>query len=286
MKIRALLLFTLILLTAGTVSASTVNQNCKISSKILGRDVKFTIYLPDDYQSDSRSYPVLYLLHGLGDNHMGWSQQGEVKQITDKAVAQGRACNMIIVMPDAAQTWYVNNHDGSVRYEDMFFEELIPYIESNYRAIDQKDFRAIAGLSMGGQGALLYSLHHPDKFAACYAMSSAIYTDDEIKTRGGDFRPLFETIFGKGVATECWTKNSVLGLMENMNDSQKNSVAFFLDCGDDDFLYNGNSNLHIIMRNKNIPHQYRVRDGGHSWSYWRGGLDGVLEFVTKYFRRS
>lgn len=268
------------------LSASVLKQDCAMESKILGREVKYAVYLPDGYGSNDRSYPVLYLLHGLGDDYRGWSQQGEVQAITDRAVAEDTATPMIIVMPDAGQTWYVNRYDGKADYEDMFFRELVPHIERTYRARTEKDFRAIAGLSMGGQGALLYALHRPEMFAAACPLSAAVFTDEELKERGGAFPQLFEGLFGPGIVTDHWQQNSVLGLMAAMPDSRKGAVRFRIDCGDDDFLYRGNSALHVLMRDKGIPHEYRVRDGGHSWTYWRSGLPDILAFVSQSFRRS
>lgn len=260
-------------------------QENSLDSKILGRSVKYAVYLPDGYEVNEKTYPVLYLLHGLSDDYLTWSQAGDIGRIADREIASGRAAEMIIVMPDGGDHWYVNSHDGKVRYEDMFFEELIPHIEKTYKARQDKELRAIAGLSMGGQGALLYAIKHPEMFSSSSALSAAVYTDEDIKTRGGDFKVLFERIFGKGVATEHWARNSVIGLAKQMPDNQKRAVRFLIDCGDDDFLFRGNSNLHIVMREQNIPHEYRVRNGAHSWNYWREGVVSVLEFASNSFLR-
>lgn len=269
-----------------SLSASTLKQECSVRSKVLGREVKYAIYLPDGYDTSDRSYPVLYLLHGMGDDYRAWSQQGELQAIADRTVADGTATPMIIVMPDGARTWYVNRYDGKVDYEDMFFGELVPHIEKTYRTRPEKEYRAIAGLSMGGYGSLLYALRRPEMFAAACSLSAAVFTDEELKERGGAFPQLFTELFGPGIVTDYWEKNSVLGLAAAMQDDRKGAVRFRIDCGDDDFLYRGNSALHVLMRDRGIPHEYRVRDGGHSWTYWRTGMPEILAFVSQSFRRS
>ena len=139
-------------------SQSTVFESLSFESNKLGRKVSYSIYLPSDYNTSKRNYPVLYLLHGYTDNETNWIQMGQMKTIADRAIANEEAVPMIIVMPDAWDTWYINQYDGKVPYEDMFFEELIPYMEKTYRIRSDKESRAIAGLSMGGYGSFLYSV--------------------------------------------------------------------------------------------------------------------------------
>ena len=112
-------------------SQSTVFESLSFESNKLGRKVSYSIYLPSDYNTSKRNYPVLYLLHGYTDNETNWIQMGQMKTIADRAIANEEAVPMIIVMPDAWDTWYINQHDGKVPYEDMFFEELIPYMEKH-----------------------------------------------------------------------------------------------------------------------------------------------------------
>ena len=156
-------------------NAGTINESLALSSKTLGRDIKYSVYLPADYNTSMRSYPVLYLLHGYSDNETSWIQFGEIEKTIDKLTSQMDFTPMIIVMPDAGESWYINNYDTTVRYEDAFFTDFIPTIEKNYRIRATKEFRAIGGLSMGGYGSLLYAMKHTDKFAACLAFSSAVY---------------------------------------------------------------------------------------------------------------
>ena len=147
---RSLITFVVLLCSFVSISASTICESLKFKSEILGRDVAYSIYLPDGYDTSTRLYPVLYLLHGWSDNETSWIQLGNMQIIVDKAIRSNEAVPMIIVMPDAKVTWYVNAYDGKDSYEDMFFKELIPEIQKKYRARSDKEFRAVSGLSMGG----------------------------------------------------------------------------------------------------------------------------------------
>jgi enterochelin esterase-like enzyme len=272
--------------TVITKGQSKVFDNLSLRSEILKMERKYAIYLPAGYDDSKRSYPVLYLLHGSGDDQTGWVQYGEVQHIADKAIAEGTATPMIIVMPDAntGRKGYTNDINGEWRYEDFFFMEFIPFIEKTYRIRAEKQYRAIGGLSMGGEGTFIYALHHPELFSAACPLSAATgpLTREEMKAYALK-RGMKEGTVEK--QEDWYNRYSVLRLIENMPDDQKRAVRWYIDIGDDDFLYEGNNLVHIAMRKKEIPHEFRIRDGSHGWVYWRGSLPSVLEFVTKGFHR-
>ena len=287
MKIKIVNILTLLML-ANSLSAQTgkVFDNLSMKSDILKSERKFAIYLPPDYDTSSRSYPVLYLLHGSGDDQTGWVQFGEVRRIADQAIKEGKATPMIIVMPDAntGARGYFNNINGNWNYEDFFFKELIPYVEKTYRIKQDKRYRAISGLSMGGGGSFMYALHHPEMFSSAAPLSA--YTgpltvqnlQDNLSRRKGEN-------FTEEQVNSYFERHSAVSLV-NKGDAKKiGSVRWYIDCGDDDFLYEGNSLIHIAMKKKDIPHEYRVRDGKHSWTYWRESLPQVLEFVSQAFHQ-
>lgn len=278
----------LILAFASALSAQTgkVYDNLTMTSKILKMERKYAVYLPPDYETSQRSYPVLYLLHGLGDDQTGWVQFGEVLTIADEAIKTGNATAMIIIMPDAntGRVGYVNDPKGDWRYEDFFFQELMPYVEKTYRIKPEKRYRAIAGLSMGGEGTFIYALRHPELFSSACPLSAATgpATVEEI----AGYRLWSAKDISEAERDNYFNKYSVHRLIQNMPDNQKRSVRWFIDCGDDDFLFEGNSLVHIAMRKKEIPHEFRIRDGGHTWSYWRASLPVVLNFVSMTFHQN
>lgn len=262
-----------------------VYDNLSLTSKILKSERKFAIYLPPDYESSNRSYPVLYLLHGSGDNQTGWVQFGEVMNITDKAIANGTATPMIIVMPDAntGRRGYFNDIKGDWNYEDFFFKELIPHVEKQYRIKTEKRSRAISGLSMGGGGTFVYALHHPEMFSSACPLSAYVGPLDLEAAKKALSRDNINV--SDSTASNYFNRYTTLALIKNMPDDQKKAVRWYIDCGDDDFLYEGNALAHIAMRKKEIPHEYRVRDGGHTWTYWRASLPNVLSFVSEAFHQ-
>ncbi len=278
-------ILTLIVSSQLLAQGGKVSDNLSITSKILKMDRKYAIYLPADYETSGRNYPVLYLLHGSGDDQSGWVQFGEVKNIADKAIDEGKSTAMIIVMPDGntGQRGYFNSPKGDWNYEDFFFQEFMPFIEKTYRIRAEKRYRAISGLSMGGGGTFMYSLHHPELFSSACPLSASTgpISMEEAVTRWEKQYPGIS----KDYLTKYYNQHSALELVNAMPDDQKKAVRWYIDCGDDDFLYEGNSLVHIAMKKKEIPHEFRIRDGAHTWTYWRESLPTVLEFISQSFHQ-
>jgi len=272
-------------------SKGKIIEGIKIKSEILGEDIRYTVYLPYDYDTSNKYYPVVYLLHGYTDNDMGWVQFGEIDRLANDAIESGEITPMIIVMPDAGVSWYINNFDNSVRYEDFFIKEFIPQVERKYRVRTEKRYRGIAGLSMGGFGTLIYTLKHPDLFSACAPFSAAIYTKEFVKNISESRWQKVESVLygpdlkGEERITDHWISYNPLEIIKNGDAEKFKSVRYYIDCGDGDFLSEGNSELHILMTEKEIPHEYRVRDGKHNWTYWRTGIIDGLKFIGQSFHQ-
>ena len=261
----------------------TVYDNLALKSSILKMERKYSVYLPPDYNTSNRSYPVLYLLHGAGDDQTGWVQFGEVGYITDNAIKEGKSTAMVIVMPDAntGRRGYFNALRGDFQYEDFFFKEFIPFIEKTYRIRAEKQYRAVAGLSMGGGGTIIYALHHPEMFSSACPLSASVRRQTDSR-----YRRNADTVGLTAEQIDIYRKkHDAFYLVENMPDSLKTRVRWYIDCGDDDALSEGNSLLHVAMRTKVIPHEFRVRNGVHNWSYWREALPEVLDFISQGFHR-
>lgn len=270
-------------LTGKVIEGNTFN------SKKMGKEIDYSVYLPPDYESSARRYPVVYLLHGYTDNNIAWVQFGEVNRIADKGIKSGKIPPMIIVMPDAGVTWYINDYKHKEPYEDMFINEFIPYIDATYKTRAEAQFRGVSGLSMGGFGSLVFAMRHPEMFAACAPLSAAVYSDKtmmETKWYDRAFAQLYgEGLEGKKRINEHFKKYSPFHIVETQDISKLKQIGWYFDCGDDDFLLQDNVDLYGIFIDKGLNAQLRVRDGKHSWIYWRTGIGDALHFIGEVFHR-
>ncbi len=272
-------------------AAGQVREGLHLTSTLLGRDVNYAIYLPPDYATSARRYPVVYLLHGYTDNESGWVQYGEVQLAADKAIAEREIPPMIIVMPDGGVAWYINDYQNKVRYEDMLIQEFIPHIDAAFRTRADRSFRGITGLSMGGWGTLVHAMRHPDVFAACAAFSAGVWTEEEFTGMKQDmWDKILGPVFGPGLVgkarlTPHFRSCNPLDQARTLPKESLKKVRYYIDCGDDDFLTKGNCALHVLLVDREIPHEFRVRDGAHTWTYWRTGIVDGLKFIGQSFRR-
>lgn len=257
-----------------------------IQSKVLNAEREYNIFLPLSYEQEpDRKYPVLYLLHGVMDTNTCWNERGHLKNVMDLLVASGETVEMIIVTPNAGGDIYGGAWNGYFdmpgwKYETFFFTEFLPHIESTYRVIGNKENRAIAGLSMGGGGSCVYVQKHPELFSSVYAMSALVSVPEQdalpSQTPGDKVDLLIKSV----------QENCAIRFVQEADEArvkQLNTVKWFVDCGDDDFLLNRNMEFNQAMRKKGIKHEFRVRDGGHTWEYWHSALYTCLPFVSRNF---
>lgn len=254
-------------------------------SAVLSTSVKYNVYLPDGYAESSRTYPVVYLLHGLYGNYDDWRMRGHMRGVADELIASGEAVPMIIIMPNAGdadvhnvQNGYFNVKDWA--YEDFFFKEFMPAVEAKYHAVGDKGHRAIMGLSMGGGGSTVYAQRHPDLFSSCYAMSAWMDNkSDNVKKPDAPEDKLY--IVGESVC-----EHSTLDFLDKADATtldKLRTVKWMVDCGDDDFLLVLNEQFHQKMRKSRVPCEFRVRNGGHTWEYWHQALRLALPFASRNF---
>jgi S-formylglutathione hydrolase FrmB len=259
-------------------------------SEILNYPIRYSVLLPEEYENSTDSFPVVYLLHGFGDNHNAWHKGGAIQHYSD--VNKAETGPMIFVMPQGFNTYYVNKHNGSFPYMDMFVQEFVPAIDSIFRTKKSAQQRAVMGYSMGGYGALILPSKHPDVFSVSIPLSISFRTDEQYMTQSqGGWDTQFGSIFGGYGATgsdrltDYFLEHSPFHYFNREDLSEYSGLKIFLDCGDDEeSLHITNGALHNLLRDKGFPHENRVRNGGHSWNYWHSGLKEALSFISHAFK--
>lgn len=293
-SIRVLLIFLVIssslLAQEFQLNGQTI-ESLAFHSKIMKRDIEYSVYLPPDYGKTDDTYPVLYALHSFGNTHSEYIKGIQLHQLADKLVSQGSIQPFIIVTPDAWNTWYLNSYNHEVRYEDMFFEEFLPLIETHYQTNTHKGGRALLGFSMGGSGSFLYAMKHPDQFATAVGYCAGFSTKMQIiADRDTDYKIYHHSLYGANLKSHNrvnahFLDNNPLYLAKKLPAEQLRSVKWFISTADLDFHSIGNAELHITFRERNIPHEFRVTDGDHTYEHVEAVLEASLIFIGETFNK-
>lgn len=285
MKLKNFLVLLGIVLFSTSVQAGRVVRD-SIDSRVLGEVRHFSIYLPDAFfAQQERHFPILYLLHGLSDDDRAWTQKGQMERVCDLQMASGEAVPMVVVTveaggPDIKKHWNGYFNMEGWQFETFFFEEFLPAVEKKYRCGGDKNQRAIAGLSMGGGGSVSYAQRHTDLFSSCYAMSAWLRQDDHLQSRGHLESDRFKILAEAVHNLDCVR---FVAEADKERCAELRTVAWFIDCGDDDFLLQQSLELYGQMRLHGIGAQLRVRDGAHTWEYWHTALLQCLPFASRNF---
>jgi len=257
------------------------------SSAILGRAVEYCFALPPGYDAGSEKYPVLYYLHGLFEHAQSWRDHS-AEQTWETLMSQGKIGKFIVVMPAGGRSFYVNSFDGRERYEDFFIQEFVPAIDHKFRTLGTRDTRGIAGVSMGGYGALHLGMMHPDVFGSASAHSAALIPKfpDPLPTEGrwGRYAQILQEPFGAPLNEAYFDANNPLTLAEHPE--RFANLKLYFDCGDQDrYGFDaGNKELDQILTSKSFPHTFVLRPGGHGWDYLDQYLHFSLEFEWQLFK--
>lgn len=273
----------------GEIPFVRLQEGATMQSKIMGLTLKYSVLLPADYKTSDASYPVVYLLHGYGNDYTAWSKDGNIQLLSDN-LGSG-IVPMIYVMPDGFNSYYVNNHNGTNRYMDMLVNELVPEIDKIYRTKKDATQRAVMGYSMGGYGALILPAKNPGVFKVSVPLSISFRTDEQyIAEPQNVFNSQWAPVFGgsgsSGAArlTSYFKENSPFYFFDSDNLSAFSGLKLYFDCGDDEESLSVTSGaLHNLLRDKNFPHEYRMDNGAHTWSYWYKAVPQGLQFISKAF---
>ena len=291
MIMRAFRVACLLLIAAASASAQSRIDCSALDSRILKRAVRYCVYLPSGYDEAThppKRYPVLYFLHGLGDNEQtlfksgGWTTLDDLRK-------QHKLGDFLIVAPEGRRSFYINSADGSVRYSDFFLQEFLPHIAGKYRTRPGRAGRAISGISMGGYGALRFAFANPELFSAVSAQSAALMTEtpQELDAASRSGSPLIGVLgpaFGSPIDLAHWSRNNPFALAKaNATGLQK--MAIYFNCGQDDNygFEKGAAKLHDELLKEHIKHEYHSYPGDHSLTYFLSHFDEVMEFHSRAF---
>jgi S-formylglutathione hydrolase FrmB len=270
-------------------------------SKCLGGTERYSIFLPPSFVKDpQRRYPVIYFLHGLNNDETSWTvdRYGNIQNKLEEMIVSGKIPELIMVHPRGDSSFYCNYLDGSKRYEDLVTQELIPYMEANYRAAPGRKNRAIAGTSMGGYGALKIAMKYPDLYAAAAGQSPILFPgsnplalSDEARSSRfySFFINMLKPIFGDPIRQDVWDANNPLVLARN---HKMDGLKIYFDYGTDDryipmtHLDEGNKALDQILTDAHVPHTFKIHPGEpHGWALISAHLDETLPFLCGTFKK-
>lgn len=265
-----------------TSTAQQSGETVQFQSKLVGKTLPYNVYLPADYAAPvarTTRYPIIYLLHGLGGHYNTWSQA--------KLAEYATQFHLIIVTPEGNEGWYTDSATVPTdKYESYFFQELIPDTERRYRTLATREGRAVAGLSMGGYGALKFGIKHTDMFAFAASMSgaldAAVWTEKELQPTVGSY--ISRTIMQTFGAAESPTRaaNDIYKMFGETTAASANKLPYFyLDCGTEDFLLQFSRRLDELFLTKKIAHEYRELPGAHNTRYWNKQLPEILSIAAQ-----
>lgn len=238
-------------------------RTVSIPSEAMKRELPATVVLPASYAAEpGRRYPVVYLLHGAGDTHTGWVEpkKGDAAYLADRHQA-------ILVLPTGGMGWYYDTaHAGA--YETHVAKEVVAWVDAHLRTIQRRGARAVAGLSMGGHGALWLGMRHPETFGAMGAMSGGVDVRDWAAKDSWGLKKLL------GDDPKAWEAHS--GVVQAPKLLKPGASLLLVDCGTEDFFLKDNRDLHQALLAAKIPHVYTERPGGHAWPVWREAVKGQM----------
>jgi enterochelin esterase family protein len=282
-RVRVLLFLSFALSAA---AQSRIDCNA-LNSHTLREIVHYCVLLPPDYDSAAGKltrYPVLYFLHGLGENEQtllktgGWNLVEDLRQ-------QRKIGDFLIVTPEAKASFYVNSADGKVRYSDFFLHEFMPYIEREFRIGRGRKSRAITGISMGGYGALRFAFAYPETFSSVSAQSAALMTASPEELNATMRGTPLGRVFGNPIDVAHWKENDPFFLAKK-NRLAIGELAIYFNCGrEDQFQFeDGAQALHRQLDSEGIKHEYHLYPGDHSASYFLAHLGEVMQFHSREFQ--
>lgn len=255
-----------------------------LQSASLGRELPYLVYVPDGYDAGGQHYPVLYLLHGAGDNESAWADKGLVREKADQLIESGVIPPTLIVMPGCPNCWWIDGPKDKA--ETAFWSELVPTVDKQYRTIQSRQGRLLAGLSAGGYGVVRFLMRYPERIAAAAAFSPAVYAETPPAASASRTHPAFVDAEGK-FNQSAWEQRNYPALIDNYF-SQPTRVPLFLASGDNDRLGAAFETALLFKRmtaRQPVLMELRIVDGGHNWAVWATVIDEAMRYMFRFASR-
>ena len=268
-------------------AAGEVLSGLAAPSPALGRAIPYALYRPAAAPPAGERWPVLYLLHGLDGSERDWVEAGRARETLDRLIGEGRIKPLLVVMPMAGNGWYVDNPDpgGEGRIAEALTRDLVEHVDRTYPTAACRNGRAVGGLSMGGYGALLYAMDHPDRYAAAFSLSGSLFRPmpQDPEARGRRAKHMFGGAFGRPFD---WERFNRWNLFERLPAyiADPGRAAIYLAVGEDDFpgLKEGNLAFRRALAEAGIDVPFRIDPGGHVWNLWAAQLEPALAWLDRH----
>ena len=257
-------------------------QNNALNSRLMAREMPFRVVLPRNYsanKTDGPRYSVVYLLHGLTGHFDNWTDKTKLAEYASKH-------NFIIVTPEGDNGWYTDSVSvPNDKYESYIVKELIPQIDKTFRTIPDRDHRAIAGLSMGGYGAVKFGIKYPEMFSLAGSFSGALGAAGYSEANASRIGKAMDAIYGP-VESEARKANDIFRMIKEISPEKMKAMPFlYIDCGTEDFLFKNNQDFVTLLVEKKLPHEFRQLPGGHNWVFWNLQVKEFLEVAESKLKK-
>lgn len=283
------ILLILSFIAIGPAAAGEVKREQSFPCEALNGPMRYSLYLPDAYHSQPEArFPVVYLLHGYGADDREWFDLGKADEALDRMIANKEIPPLIAVMPFAGKSWYVDSAElgGPGDYETAIVRDLATHIEQTYRVRPGREGRFIAGLSMGGYGAIRIAFFHPERYQAVASLSGALFEDGDgsIEEQAEYW---FLGAYGRPFNGDIFRRRNPFSRIE-MLASGEIVPKILIMSGDDDYFGfdKGSAALHAALQRADIKAELIIENGGHEWSLWRKQFPRVMRFFVQALKES
>jgi len=290
-KLKSVLLVWTIIVGAPFIASAlegTLQKNIIFKSEILDQTVLYNVYLPSGYDESSGIFPVIFYLHWFGGDN---NSANDLITNLDARMARKQFPDAVIIAPNAGICWYLDDYAGTYKYSSMFIREFIPHVNNKYKLTRNPQHRAIMGSSMGGFGALRFTMLNPNQFGICISFMGGMSTKEQIvNDNDEDYVTYHQNLYGDNLkdedrANDFFINNNPLYIAQQINPVVLKKIKWYIQSCDEDYHSLPNAELHATFHKRGVKHEYRVNDGGHDGSCVESSIEDALDFLRRNLNR-